>query len=126
MSSKVLESLRTLKVYNCNLDWHPVSRKSYVFLELDKQKEIPYQHFIRLFRFSMLNVRLRKWLSFRLLARDYSQLKTMTSTDDEFAINSKVLHIFSSILFIYLNIRLKIRWIYPDYLFYCLYCLEKV
>ena len=126
MSSKVLESLRTLKVYNCNLDWHPVSRKSYVFLELDKQKEIPYQHFIRLFRFSMLNVRLRKWLSFCLLARDYSQLKTMTGTDDEFAINSKVLHIFSSILFIYLNIRLKIRWIYPDYLFYRLYCLEKV
>ena len=126
MSSKVLESLRTLKVYNCNLDRHPFSRKSYVFLELDKQKEIPYEHFIRLFRFSMLNVHLRKWLSFRLLARDYSQLKTMTSTDDEFAINSKVLHIFSSILFIYLNIRLKIRWIYPDYLFYCLYCLEKV
>ena len=28
-------------------------------------------------------------------------------TDDEFAINSKILHIISSILFIYLNIRLN-------------------
>ena len=42
----------------------------------------------------------------------------------EFATNSKILHIISSILFIYLDIRLKIRWIYSDYLFYYLFYLR--
>ena len=39
--------------------------------------------------------------------------------DDEFAINSEIL-LISSILFIYLNIRLKIRWIYSNCLFFYL------
>ena len=65
MSRKVLESLRTPKVCKCNFHWYPVSRKSYVFLEFDKQNKIPNEHFIRSFRFSMLSlhrVQLRKWL----------------------------------------------------------------
>ena len=37
-------------------------------------------------------------------------------TDDEFAVNSEIF-VLSSILFIYLNIRLKIRWIYSVDLF---------
>ena len=50
-------------------------------------------------------------------------VKYFICTDDEFAINSRILHIINPILFIYLNIRLKIRWIYSDYIFYCLFTL---
>ena len=45
----------------------------------------------------------------------------IANSSDEFEINSKILHIINSILFIFLNIKLKIRWIYSDYLFYYLF-----
>ena len=51
---------------------------------------------------------------------DKSKFKQI-SEDDEFAINSKIFHTISSILFIYLNIRLKIRWNDSDYSFYYLF-----
>ena len=47
-----------------------------------------------------------------LVSMLFLTVKYLIYTDVEFGINSKILHIISSALFIYLNIRLKIRLIY--------------
>ena len=49
-------------------------------------------------------------------------LKSATSfftdfTDDDFPIKTKILLLFTIILFVYLNIKLRIKWIFSEYYF---------